>query len=53
MWALTQAILDIIVHTDLKFDGSYGKHMNVEINEIIKHHNIQNIPWYLVSMTLL
>ena len=48
--ALTQAILDIIVHTDLDFDESYVKHVGVEFH--ITNHNIQNITCYIVSMPL-
>ena len=40
-------------NTDFEFDGSCGKNIDVKINKINKPHNIQNIPWYMVSMTLL
>ena len=50
--ALTQGILDIIVHSDLEFDESYVKHVGVECHMINKAHNIQNITCYIVSMPL-
>ena len=52
MRVLTQAILDIIVHTDLDFDESNVKHVGVEFHMINKPHNIQNITCYIVSMPL-
>lgn len=51
--ALTQAILDLIVHIDLEFERSYVKHIDVEIHKINKPHNIQNIAGYIVSIALL
>ena len=48
MRALTQAILDLIVHTDLEFDGSYMKHINTEFEYISNAHNIQNIEHNMV-----
>ena len=43
MRALTEAISDIIVHTDLEFDGSNMKHIDMEFNNINNAYNIQNI----------
>lgn len=38
--ALTQAILDLIVHIDLEFERSYVKHIDVEIHNINKPHDL-------------
>ena len=51
--ALSQAILNIIVHTDIQFDRSFVRLIVLEFYKINKHHNLQNVIGYVVSITLL
>lgn len=51
LWALTQAILHIIVPIFLESIGSYVKNTLGELVKINKPHNIQNITGYVTSTT--
>lgn len=51
LWALTEAILHIIVPIFLESIGSYVKNTLGELVKINKPHNIQNITGYVTSTT--
>lgn len=51
MRAMSQAILDIIVHRDLELDRSKVKHIDMEFHKTNKPHYTENITGYMVSIT--